>query len=313
MTQTMKNLQTPDGEAILVIDIGGTNIKFGYACGGQPLDFRKLFSTDVLRAGEPVNALAMMVRDVVAETGIAPQAIVAAVPGFIDPDGDRVLHAANIRSLDGRRLGAELGRLVGCTVLLERDAVLTLMGETRAGVVKDADHVLGIFFGTGVGAAYINDGQPFRGGGWALEIGQMPFHGEGRVPADARPDCLEAYASGRALHAIAQRHGVPIDGVFRASECNASLAEELSRFIRYQAMAVGMAAVMVSPAVILLGGGVMQMAGYPREKLVNLIERFVSVTQTGRALDVRWSQHGWTAALHGASVVMAGYRALTRA
>ena len=50
----MENLQTPVGEPILVIDVGGTNIKFGYSCNSQPLDFRKLYSTDALRAGDPV-------------------------------------------------------------------------------------------------------------------------------------------------------------------------------------------------------------------------------------------------------------------
>jgi len=306
MTQATKSLQTPDGASVLVIDIGGTNVKFGYACGGQPLAYRKLFSSDALRAGDPVQALARMVGNVVADTGIAPQTIVAAVPGFIDRDGDRVLHAANIGSLDGRRLGTELARLVGCTVLLERDAVLALLGETRAGIVRDANDVLGIFFGTGIGAAYVNDGKPFRGGGWALEIGLMPFCAQGPVPEGVRPDCLEAYASGRALQAIAERNGVSIDGVFKASGFDSSLEKELSRFVGYQAMAVGAAIAMMSPSVILLGGGIMEMAGYPRKVLTELIGRFVPMAETGRTLDVRWSRHGWTAVLHGASAIIAG-------
>ncbi|WP_167306625.1 ROK family protein [Paraburkholderia steynii] len=307
----MENLQTPVGEVgepILVIDVGGTNIKFGYSCNSQPLDFRKLFSTDALRAGDPIRALALMVEDVVAETAIAPRTIVIAIPGFIDTDGDRVLHAANIRSLDGRRLGDELGRRAGCTVLLERDAVLALTGETRAGVVQDADHVLGVFFGTGVGAAFMTDGKPFRGSGWALEIGLMPFLAEGPVPEGMRPDCLEAHASGRALQAIAARHGVPIDSIFLASAYSASLADDLSRFIRHQAMAVGMAAAMVSPATILLGGGVMDMNGYPRETLIGLIEGHLPLSETRRPLDLRWSRHGWTAVLHGAPAVLTEHR-----
>lgn len=294
------NLKSPNGEPILVVDIGGTNIKFGYSCNGEPLDYRRLFSTDVLRRGDPVHALAAMIGDVVAETAIAPQAIVAAVPGFIDTDGDRVLHAANIESLDGRRLRSELRRLVGCDVLLERDAVLTLLGEARAGVVQDANHVLGIFFGTGVGAAFLDDGKPFRGSGWALEMGLMPFHAEGPIPQDMRPNCLESYASGRALQGIAERHGVAVESIFLAGECNHSLAEEISRFIRYQAIAVGMAAAMVSPATVLLGGGVVSMVGYPRDTMTEFVRDQVPLAETGRTFDLRWSMHGWSAVLHGA-------------
>ncbi|WP_109477824.1 ROK family protein [Paraburkholderia sp. C35] len=304
MTSATDDQNTPATEAILVIDIGGTNVKFGYSCGGQPLDFRKLYSTDALRAGDPVRALALMIEDVVADTGIEAQSLVVAVPGFIDTDGNSVLHAANVPSLNGRRLGAELEQWFGCPALLERDAVLTLMGERRAGVVQGGDDVLGVFFGTGVGAAFIHHGAPFRGGGWALEIGLMPFQAEGPVPDGVRPQCLEAFASGRALQAIAGRHGVAIDSVFLASRYKPSLEDELARFVQYQAVAIGTASAMMSPATIVVGGGVVDMAGYPRDRLASLIESKLPNAETGRAFDLRWCRHGWTAALYGAPVIV---------
>src|ERR1700722_11707628 len=160
MTSALSRQLPVSDEPVLVIDIGGTNIKFGYSLAGQPLAFRKLCSTDALRASDPVQALARMVEAVVGESGVRPQAIVAAVPGFID---------------------------------------------------------------TGVGAAFMDGGKPFRGAGWALEIGLMPFCGQGRVPEGVRADCLEAYASGRALRGIAGRYEVAIDGIFRAAASNPPL------------------------------------------------------------------------------------------
>ncbi|SOE74543.1 Sugar kinase of the NBD/HSP70 family, may contain an N-terminal HTH domain [Burkholderia sp. OK233] len=290
---------------VMVIDVGGTNIKFGYSLDGVPQYYRKLFPTDALRVDDPVTALGGMINDVTAETGIKPRTIVVAVPGFIDTDDDHVLYAANVMSLNGRRLGTELGQLVGTAVLLERDAVLMLTGEVLTGAARDADHVLGVFFGTGIGAAFMDDGKPFRGAGWALEIGRTPFLGEGDIPDDVRPDCLEAYASGRALQGIADRYGVAIELIFRESGSNAALAQELDRFVRYQAITVGMAVAMVSPATILLGGGVMDMDGYPREKLAEHIERLTPVVETGRSMDLRWCEHGWLAVLHGAPAVVA--------
>lgn len=308
MTSAMSKHLSLSDEPVLVIDIGGTNIKFGYSLAGQPLAFRRLFSTDELKVRDPVKALTGMVEAVVAETGVRPQTIVAAVPGFIDTDDDHVLYAANIMGLNGRRLGTELGQLVGCTVLLERDAVLALTGEVLAGAAQDEDHVLGIFFGTGIGAAFIDGGKPFRGAGWALEIGLMPFCGEGRVLEGMRTDCLEAYASGRALQGIAERHGVAIDGIFRAAEANVALADELAVFVRCQAFAVGMAVAMVSPATIVLGGGVLDMDGFPKEKLRELIVNHSPVAETGRPIDLRWCSHGWLAVLHGAPAVVAEHR-----
>lgn len=308
MTSALSHQLPVSDEPVLVIDIGGTNIKFGYSLSGQPLEFRKLFSTDALRADDPVQALARMVEAAVGESGVRPQAIVAAVPGFIDTDDDCILYAANIMGLNGRRLGTELSQLVGIPVLLVRDAVLALTGEVLAGAAQDEDHVLGIFFGTGIGAAFIDGGKPFRGAGWALEIGLMPFCGEGRVLEGMRTDCLEAYASGRALQGIAERYGVAIDGIFRAAESNRPLADELALFVRYQAFAVGVAVAMISPATILLGGGVLDMDGFPRENLRELIVNHSPVAETGRALDLRWCQHGWLAVLHGAPAVVAEHR-----
>ncbi|MEJ0002739.1 MAG: ROK family protein [Pararobbsia sp.] len=53
--------------------------------------------------------------------------------------------------------------LLGLPVVLERDSNLALLGESLAGAAKDADSVLGIFFGTGIGGSLIIDGVPFRG------------------------------------------------------------------------------------------------------------------------------------------------------
>jgi allose kinase len=249
-----------------------------------------------------------MVETVIEASGVRPQAIVAAVPGFIDTDDDHILYAANIMSLNGRRLGTELSQLVGSPVLLERDAVLALTGEVLAGAAQDEDHVLGIFFGTGIGAAFMDGGKPFRGAGWALEIGLMPFYGQGQVLEGTRTDCLEAYASGRALQEIAERYGVAIDGIFRAAETNPPLAGELALFVRYQAFAVGVAVAMVSPATVVLGGGVLDMDSFPRETLRELIVNHSPVAETGRAIDLRWCQHGWLAVLHGARAVVAEHR-----
>jgi hypothetical protein len=49
----------------------------------------------------------------------------------------------------------ELARETGIPVILERDAVLALMGEYAAGGCRGAKSVLGFFFGTGVGASYL--------------------------------------------------------------------------------------------------------------------------------------------------------------
>ncbi|WKL33090.1 ROK family protein [Sinorhizobium meliloti] len=59
-------------------------------------------------------------------------------------------------------------------VQLERDVVLQLLGESASGAIANECEVLAVYFGTGIGAAYLGENGIFRGGGWALEIGHMP-------------------------------------------------------------------------------------------------------------------------------------------
>lgn len=290
-----------DTGPILVIDIGGTHVKFGYTVDGRPLDYRRRVSSEPLKSGDAVATLASMIDDAVLECALKPSAIVAAIPGYIDTDFDHVLTASNVAGFEGRRVASELSTRIGCPVSLERDSILALMGEVRSGAARGCDHVMGVYFGTGVGGAFIDHGKPFRGAGWSLELGLMPFMLEGRHIDGLRDDCLETYASGRALQIVAERHEVPITQVFEAAQHHDALRRDLERFVLYQALAVAMGIAMMSPTTVVLGGGVLDMAGYPRDTLRALVERHAPVAETRRPLDLRWSAHGWAAVLHGAA------------
>ncbi|MBX5272704.1 ROK family protein [Rhizobium sp. NLR17b] len=297
----------PRNAKFLVADIGGTNVKFGLNLSGQPQPYSRLFPSDVMRTEDPIEHLAAMVGVVIEESGLAPDVLVATVPGYLDIDEDTVLFAGNLLKLNGRKLATELAALLSFPVYLERDSVLALMGESVAGAGRGGNAVLGIYFGTGVGAAFIQDGHPFRGAGWALEIGHIPFGNEGRQLSGLKIDCLETYVSGRALRVIADAHHTPIETIFTvvARDPTTPLAVEVNRFVLDQAMAVGIASALFSPDVLVLGGGVCEMADFPRHQLHDLIESKAPFEQTGRRMDLRWAELGWRAVLHGAPKAVA--------
>jgi len=285
---------------ILVADIGGTNVKFGFSLDGKPHSEVRLFPTNELRRQDPIASLASMAKAVIADMSLVPDLIVSTVPGFIDTDADRILFAGNIPELNNRRLASEWTSLVGIPVILERDSVLTLIGETVAGASRGAETVLGLFFGTGVGAAFLENGHPFRGAGWALEVGSMVFRSEREKADTSRSDCLEAYVSGRVLQIIADLHSTPIESLFVMKSHNDKLARDLDAFIHDQAFAVAATVAMFSPQVLLLGGGVCEMNGFPREQLASMIEVASPFAQIGRTMDVRWATLGWASVLHAA-------------
>jgi len=290
---------------LLVADIGGTNVKIGFVKDGIPQTYVRRFRTEDLRNGQPVASFAKMIRLATDEAKIEPDTIISTVPGFLDKSARRVLLAGNIPQLNGCALMDELMRETGIPVILERDAVLALMGEYTTGACRNAKSVLGLFFGTGVGAAYLENGHAFRGSGWALEIGHMPFTGSRRWIGDDRTECLEAYVSGKALEFMAQEHKVAISDVFTAAKGNPALAEHVADFVRNQAYAVGSAIAILSPETIVLGGGICEMIDFPRSELESAIEQVFPFEQVGQPIDIRWATLGWQSVLHGAPLVHA--------
>ncbi len=286
---------------VLVIDIGGTSVKIGFIVDDEPHEYVRLFSASELRSPDPVSVLARMISAVISESSLQPEAIVSTVPGFLDAKENRILHAANIPELNGCLLSNALEQLTGLPVMLERDAVLALIGEHVAGVCQGAGSVLGLFFGTGVGGAFLQNGRPFRGSGWALEIGHMPFRGTRRWVGSERSECLEAYVSGKALQHIAEHHRVLIGDAFTASSQNPELANDLREFVRNQASAIASAVAILSPETIVLGGGICEMPNFPKAQLVSELEELFPFVHTGRPLDLRWASLGWRSVLYGAS------------
>jgi allose kinase len=278
---------------LLVADIGGTTVKIGFVLDGQPHAYTRVFPTHHVRNHDPVNSLARMIATAVDEARLTADMIVATVPGFLDKAAEHVLFAANIPELNGCALAEKLTRETQLPVILERDAVLSLMGECAAGGCKGAASVVGLFFGTGVGASFLDQGHAFRGSGWALEIGHMPYTGGRRWLKSERAECLEAYVSGKVLEQIAREHGVAIADVFTVAWTNNALAADLATFVRNQANAVGSAVAILSPETVLLGGGICEMPHFPKEELIAAVRNSFPFEQTGQVLDLRWATLGW--------------------
>lgn len=284
---------------LLVADLGGTSMKIGAVVQGVPQAVHQRIPSVTFRTRDPLGAMAKELSTFAADHHLSPDAVVMTVPGFVDRDFDHALHVANIPELNGLAVASGLSERLGTPVMLERDAVLLLQGEQLQGAAQGQDGVLGVFFGTGVGAAFIHEGDVFRGAGWALEIGHMPIHGDAEPLDGLKADSLEVYASGRRLNALAEQHGVAVEYLFRPGGPSA-LQRDLETFVRDQAFATASAMLMLCPQTLVLGGGILDMAGYPRDALVRQIRERATLPP-GRALDIRFAQLGWRAALHASA------------
>lgn len=95
---------------------------------------------------------------------------------------------------------------IGRPVRVTNDVTAATVAEHRFGAGEQAENLLGIKVGTGVGAGLILGGQPYEGSvGGAGEFGHTVVVLGGAVCPCGRRGCVEAYAGRRALSNAAER------------------------------------------------------------------------------------------------------------
>ena len=102
-------------------------------------------------------------------------------------------------------LGPTLTKALGPPVFLGNDVNVAVEAEFLLGAAKPYSSTLGVWWGTGVGGAFILDGEPWLGRGDAGEIGHTVVKLNGARCPCGRRGCLEAYAGRAAMEAHARR------------------------------------------------------------------------------------------------------------
>lgn len=251
---------------VLAVDVGGTNLRAVVIDGTGTLLHSFNLSAEPLREGDPLRILAEVIRRSQAAVGGGLSGAVIGMPSTLDHSRRGVVNTPNLPALKGEGLADALQDLCGLPVYLDHDATLQTRGEIFAGAAKGQDLVLGVYFGTGVGAVFLEHGALF-GGINRMQLGHVPMRGDGRPGMGGAMDSVESYASGFVLQRIADAHGARIETIFSAPPAP-GLAADLKTFLRDQALAVATGISLTDPDVVVIGGGVPAMAGYPFAALV---------------------------------------------
>lgn len=301
-------------------DIGGTKIAAGV------VDEQGHILEKVRRdtPAEDVPATESAVADAIAElrTRHEVAAVGIGAAGFVDADRSTVLFAPNLAWRD-EPLRARLVQLVGLDVVVENDANAAAWGEFCFGAGHDADDLLLVTVGTGVGGGVVLDGALYRGGfGVAAEIGHLRVVPGGRLCGCGNRGCWEQYASGSALVREAREvagSGSPlagdllaraggeaasIDGLMvttAAREGDGFAVELFDAVGRWLGEGIASLAAVLDPTVVAIGGGVSE-AG---ELLLGPARAAFRAQLTGRRhrpeLEIRTATLGNEAGLIGAA------------
>ncbi len=240
-------------QRVIGVDLGGTKILAGVLDRDGSILERHEVPTPTRSQDELVEGIAAAV-DRLLDPGVA--ALGFGVPSVLDADG-RSLDSNNI-PLAGIALADVLGKRFGLPAAVENDANAAALAEWRLGAGREADALVMLTLGTGVGGGVVLDSGLYRG--WA-ELGHVV------VVVDGPPcqgNCtgrghLEAIASGNAADRAAEElwgaGSTAEQLVERARGEDREALEALERIGRLLGAAIGSLVNIFGVRLIVVGGG----------------------------------------------------------
>jgi len=186
--------------ADLGLDFGGTKLAAATRVTGKD----EFESKEI--AASPEAKSARLDRDTMLELARrvlgdrTPSRIGVGFGGPVDFGNGLVRLSHHVPGWEGFPLRAWLEEQFAAPVAVDNDANCAGLAEQRLGAARGCRSLLFVTVSTGVGAAWILNGEIYRGAdGTAGELGHMRIIENGRACVCGGRGCVEAYASGQAI------------------------------------------------------------------------------------------------------------------
>ena len=167
------------------VDVGGTNITAAMAMeSGEITSRAKQKTPRDCEASEVIKEISATIEQLIKSDDAKASDVAGigiGIPGVVDPKSGIVTAAPNI-ALKGAHLGDELKDKFDAPVILGNDVNVGTIGECWLGAGRDADSVVGIFIGTGIGGGVVQDRRLVTGSHNAAgEIGHIVMETNGPI------------------------------------------------------------------------------------------------------------------------------------
>jgi glucokinase len=269
-------------DCVIAIDVGGTAIKAGLVDHDGTLHLPRSVPTDrAAGADGVVGQLVASIQelDIAARRqGHTPVAVGVAVLGLTDDEAGIAVLSANMGWRDVP-LRALLQEKTSLPVAFGHDVRAGGLAEAVLGAGRGAGDHLFLAIGTGVAGAIMVGGEPYRGTGFAGEIGHIEVDSPSAGPCGCGGrNCLETVVSARALaQHYAERTGEQVTAAEVAARVDSGddHARELwAEMVDALAGALCLYCSLLAPELIVIGGGLAEAGPRLLEPLrARLVER----------------------------------------
>jgi fructokinase len=254
------------------IDLGGTKTEvIALDAEGRAL-VRRREPTPANDYHAILDLVARLVRDAERACNARPgeARVGVGTPGSLSPSTG-LLRGSNSVCLNGMPVRHDLEARLRRPIAMANDANCFTLSEASDGAAKGAHVVVGVILGTGVGGGIVVNGRVLVGrNGIAGEWGHnpLPWPRDNERPGDAcfcgRNACIETFLSGPGLLRDYVRNGGracdSVPGIVAAAGHDPHAETALARYEDRLARALAHVVNIVDPDVIVLGGGVSNVA-----------------------------------------------------
>lgn len=311
------------------IDVGGTNVKIALVDGEGKIIYSNSVPTYAQMGYEyTVNNIKQAIRDLMKETNTDTKEIEGIgfdFPGQVDYKTGVVKLAPNIPGWVNVPIAQMIEEEFNIPTRIDNDVRCAALGELKFGAGKGCENFVCITVGTGIGSGLVINGQLVRGAANAAgEIGHIKLQmNGGPICGCGDTGCLEAFASGPSIVAMAQeylkggkstkfREMAGADGeitpyiVAKAAEAGDPVAKRIFEIVgTYIGMGLVSVINLLNPEKVIIGGGVAAAGDLllaPIRKTVK--ERAMVVA--GNSVEIVPAQLGNSAGVIGASMLVEG-------
>lgn len=201
------------------------------------------------------------------------------IPGFINHKTGVLDQSPNLPVIDNSKIFREFNNLLSLPVVVDNDANAAAYGEFWAGGGHDAECLILLTLGTGIGGGIVWNGNVWHGfSGYAGEIGHTKINvSKGILCNCGQRGCLESEFGAAAMirkakmglvegrKSVLDSEEYPLKGKFivKAAKDGDELAGEIiNTGCRYLGMVIGNLINIFNPDQIVLGGGIIASSDY---------------------------------------------------
>lgn len=290
---------------IIGIDIGATNFRIGTVWENGKLDNFEKKSSRILATDNAANNLLIEINSYIEKNKLLNKvnAVTVGVPSCVSKDKSRIITTPNLSGLENIDLKNYLESSLNVPVYLERDVVFLLSQDVEHYnlITEGNETILGMYVGTGFGNGIILNGKHYSGShGVAGELGHIPLYKNEKICNCGNIGCSESVASGWHLMKIKENYfkNTNVEDIF-TYHSNTQIIKE---FIDNVGLVAATEINILDPDYVIFAGGVISMPNFPKELLLESVEKRMRKPLPHDAVKFIFSEHGQESGILGGFV-----------